>query len=358
MKKPILLCIVILHINLANAQKLNTAIIHSMEAAIENGSFPNMHSILISRSNTLIYENYWAGKDEKNYDDLGVIPHGKDSLHDIRSVSKSIVSACIGIAIEQRKIQSIHQKLFDFFPEYANQDTGLKAGITIKDLLTMTSGLKWKEGDEVSDSENDENKMWHVPDPVGYILNRPMAFPPGKVWNYSGGATQLLASIIQKTTGKTIDQFASEYLFAPLGISTFEWIKYNGADLAAAAGGLRLKPRDLLKFGLLYLRQGKWGGKQIVPTRWVTESTKPYVKTDNSGTEYGFQFWVWTDTIMNRPVSLVVCIGHGGQRIFIDKEHRLVVVFTAGNYDNTDNQKKAYTLLADFIYPALFNKEK
>jgi len=116
-----------------------------MEMAIENGTYPNIHSVLISHHGKLVYEKYWPGKDERWGDSLGVIIHAKDSLHDIRSISKSIVSACVGIAIQQRKIKSADQKVVDFFPEYAKQDTGIKSLLTVKHLLTMSSGLTWNE---------------------------------------------------------------------------------------------------------------------------------------------------------------------------------------------------------------------
>src|SRR6478609_3898065 len=119
MKKLILLCTFFMHIHFTNAQTLNTSIIHSMEAAIENGTYPNIHSILIAHNNQIIYEKYRAGKDRtgERYNQA-VIKHGADSLHGLQSVTKSFVAACVGIALQQGKIKSIQQKIFDFFPEY------------------------------------------------------------------------------------------------------------------------------------------------------------------------------------------------------------------------------------------------
>ena len=114
---------------------------------------------------------------------------------------------------------------------------------------------------------------------VEYVLSQPMEFPPGQVWKYNGGTTQLLAAIIEKTTGKKIEQFAKEYLFQPLGITSFEWIKYDGTDLAAAASGLRLRSRDLLKFGLMYYKIGVWQGhRRSSDPKWVEESFQPHVQ--------------------------------------------------------------------------------
>ncbi len=334
---------------------IDTAIIHSMEEVILNNQYPNIHSVLIAHNNKLIYENYWSGQDESWGDKLGNIKHGKDRLHDIRSISKSIVSACVGIALEQGKIKSVDQKVFEFFPEYKKQDTGLKATLTIKHLLTMSSGLKWNEDVPYDNPENSEIQMIRAPNAVGYVLSQPMDFPPGKVWKYNGGTTQLLAAILQKTTGKRIDSFANEFLFQPLGIPKFEWAKYPGTELPAAASGLRLRSIDLLNFGLLYMNGGQWNNKQIIPAQWVIDSHTLHI-ANNDGGGYGYQFWLWTDSIMNKPVPLVVCVGNGDQRVFMNKENGLVVVITAGNYNKWDIRKNAGALLKDFIYPAVFKK--
>jgi len=280
----------------------------------------------------------------------------RDSLHDIRSISKSVVSACIGIAIQQGKIKSVDQKIFDFFPECAKQDTGLKSMLTIKHLLTMSSGFVWNEDVPYDNPENSEIRMIRSPNPVEYVLSQPMAFPPGKVWKYNGGTTQLLAAIIEKTTGKKIDQFANEYLFQPLGITSFEWVKYPGTDLPAAASGLRLRSRDLLKFGLLYNNNGMWKDKQVIPAKWINESFQAHVERPEGRRKagaYGYQFWLWEDTIRNAPTSIVASVGNGDQRVFFDKIHDLLVVVTAGNYNKWTIENNAYALLKDYVYPAL-----
>ena len=335
---------------------IDSTVINKIDTAITNGTYPNIHSLLIARENKLVYEKYWPGKDENWGKNLAITVHAKDSLHDIRSISKSIVSACIGIAIQQGKIKSVEQKIFDFFPEYAKQDTGLKALLTIKHLLTMSSGLVWNEDVPYDNPENSEIRMTRSGDPIEYVLSQPMEFPPGKVWKYNGGTTQLLAAIIQKTTGKKVDEFAKQYLFQPLGVTRFEWAKYPGTDLPAAASGVRLRSRDLLKFGLLYYNDGKWRDKQVVPAKWVAESFQEHVERPGgrrkSGS-YGYQFWLWQDTIRNKPTSIVACVGNGDQRIFLDKTNHLLVVITAGNYNKWNIEKNSSALLRDYIYPSL-----
>ena len=331
---------------------IDSTVINKIDTAITNGTYPNIHSLLIARNNKLVYEHYWPGKDESWGQDLGIRVQAKDSLHDIRSISKSVVSACVGIAIQQGKIKSTDQRVFDFFPEYKKLDTGLISSLTIKHLLTMSSGLVWNEEVPYDNPENSEIRMIRSPNPIEYVLSQPMEFPPGISWKYNGGTTQLLAAIIEKTTGKKIDDFAKEYLFQPLGITRSEWIKYPGTDLPAAASALRLRSRDLLKFGLLYNQNGVWQGKEIIDPKWIEESFQSHVQRPGGGS-YGYQFWLWQDTIKNKPVPMVACIGNGDQRIFIDKTNDLVVVTNAGNYNKWDIENDAYALLLGYVYPAL-----
>jgi len=161
---------------------INSALINSLDSAITKGIYPNIHSLLIAKNNKLVYENYWAGTDQNWRLDVGMIAHSKDSLHDIRSITKSIVSSCIGIAISQGNIKSVDQNIFDFFPEYVKHDTGLKSTLTVKHLLTMSSGLSWNEDlPSYDDPANSEVQMIKNPNPVEFVLSQPMTSPPGKV---------------------------------------------------------------------------------------------------------------------------------------------------------------------------------
>jgi CubicO group peptidase (beta-lactamase class C family) len=332
------------------------SMLDKIDTAITNGTYPNIHSLLIARHGKLVYERYWPGKDESWGTDLGVVAHGKDSLHDIRSISKSIVSACVGIAVQQGKIKSVDQKVLDFFPGHEKLDTGLKSLLTIKHLLSMSSGLVWNEEVPYDNPENSEIKMIRSADPVEYVITQPMEAPPGKVWKYNGGTTQLLAAIIEKSTGKKIDSFANENLFLPLGITRFEWAKYPGTDLPAAASGLRLRSRDLLNFAFLYNNKGKWNDKQLIPEKWVEESFEPQVQRPDGGA-YGYQFWLWDEKLSDRTIPVFACVGNGDQRIFFDKANDLLVVMTAGNYNKWDIKNNASALLRDYVYAALFKGE-
>lgn len=355
MKRLILFCIFFIHIHSINAQTLDTSIIHSMEIAIGNQTYKNIHSVLIAHNNQIIYEKYWTGIDRTIGFNLGIVKHGVDSLHTIQSVTKSFVSACVGIALQQGKIKSIQQKIFDFFPEYAAQDTGLKAKITIRDLLTMTAGFEWNE-DDYNRVGNPEHVMDSASDPVGYVLSLPLKDVPGTVFTYTSGETQLLAAIVEKSTGKTIDAFAKEYLFSPLDITNYEWTSCTNSNVADAFAGLYMRSRDMMKLGLLYMNDGKWNSKQVVPALWVKQSTIAQIKTnDKYGDDYGFQWWMWTDTIAKKPITIFACLGGGGQCIFVDKADALTVVVTAGNYRI---KTYSYDTFRDFVYPAFLSNQK
>lgn len=331
---------------------IDSVLINKMTTAIRNHEYSNIHSVLIARGGKLVYEQYFSGNDEVWGDNVGDVTFDKDKLHDIRSISKSVVSACVGIAIAQGKLQDVNQSVFDFFPEYEEYKTGDRAKLTIEHLLSMSSGIQWNEEVPYDDPANSEVLMIRSSDPVEYVLSQPMDTVPGVVWKYNGGTTQLLAAIINKVSGQDVDDFAKENLFAPLGITEFQWINYPQTSMPAAASGVRLRPRDLLKFGLLYYNNGQWNGKQILSPDWVKASFETHVaKPNNEG--YGYQFWIWNNNFQGKEVRMVVAVGNGNQRIFFNKEADLVVVTTAGDYNQWDLPKPPGNLLPDFIYPSI-----
>jgi CubicO group peptidase (beta-lactamase class C family) len=333
-------------------------------------SFPNIHSLLIAKDNKLVYENYFEGKDENWGSNLGYAKHGKNILHDTRSISKSVVAACIDIAIQQQKIKSIDDPIFNYLPEYTKYKTVQNETITIKHLLTMSSGIKWDENVPHGTSANNETQMERSINPVEYVLNQPMDTIPGKVWKYNSGGVQVLAEILRNVSGDNIDLFAAKYLFAPLRIKEYKWTYSSNMAIwfhlnkvfskrrkfPAAASGLRLTSRDLLKFGLLYLNNGKCNDKQILSENWVTETLKTKIlrDTETSATNgYSYLFWTQTDTVNNKIFKLITARGNGGQRIFINKASNLAVVVTAGNYNKSGIKNDGQLALDKYILSAL-----
>lgn len=203
---------------------MDEAVLTDLVDDIRKGVYPNRHSLLIYKNHKLVLEQYFDGVDEiwnpaKDPDiGVGVVHHGENVLHDVRSVSKSVVSACVGIAISQGLIQSIDQPVFDFFDEYKQFNNEGREKLTIRHLLTMTSGLDWNETVSYLDPANSETQMDFSKDPWGFVLSLKMVAEPGASWNYNGGCSEILAAIVQKASGKNIHEFAREYLFEPLGI--------------------------------------------------------------------------------------------------------------------------------------------
>lgn len=337
---------------------LNEKIIQIMVDSIVNGNYPRIHSVLILRNNKLVYEQYWPGYDAvRGKGFMGFVDQHRDSLHDQRSVTKSFVGAGIMIALNQGKIKSLDQRVFDLFPEYAKYDTGMKRQITIQHLLNMSAGLEWNENIPYTDPKNSEILMNTSPDAIEFVLSQKIVDVPGKKFNYSGGCSQVLAAIVEKTTGMPVDKFLEKNLFNPLGIEKYTWVKNNDKN-PSAASGLRLRSRDMAKFGLVYMNDGKWNDKQIIPSSAVTQTIRSQITTPDTypgvpHIGYSNQFWIITEVNKGDTITYAQCQGNGGQLIIHDKKHNLLLIITAGNYNRWNLRKSAFDIYTDFVYPAI-----
>ena len=328
--------------------------LNKIAQSVQNGTYRHIHSILIIKDGFLVFEEYFPGYQwDYNADQFQGewTDYSPDTLHNLASVTKSFTSVLVGIAIDQGFISSVDEKVFSFFPEYNHLNDDQKDEITIEDLLTMTSGLSWN-GMEVfvgtRNPRNDLIQLFQAEDPVDYILAKPLVSEPGTRWYYHGGGTNLLGVIIHRATGMRMDQFAEQYLFAPLGIEKHEW-DYINADIVHASGNLALRPRDMAKLGYLFLNNGQWGDKQIISEEWVLQSTRDLVST-SSGEGYGYQWWVKTYRSDNRDYDVYYAAGWGGQRIIVFPDHNMVVLFTGGNYVTPEPIDQ---IIEDFLLPAV-----
>jgi CubicO group peptidase (beta-lactamase class C family) len=218
-----------------------------------------------------------------------------------------------------------------------------KRRMTLKDVLTMTTGLRWNEQVPYDDPRSDSSLMEATDDWVQYVIDKPMAEEPGKVFNYSSGATELLAYIFQKETGQDIDAYGQKYLFAPLGIK-HHW-KRTYLGVVDTEGGLYLNGEDLAKIGHLYLRDGVWAGKRIVSQEWVKQSLTPYIPAEQNF-QYGFKWWLY-------PLNgkfVWMAQGFGGQRLMVFPEEKLIAVFTGWEILNDPAPTKD---LVDRLLPAV-----
>jgi CubicO group peptidase (beta-lactamase class C family) len=273
----------------------------------------------------------------------------RDTLHCLASASKSITSILFGIAMDQGYVTDLDEKMFANFLEYAELSDAVKGEITLRQMLNMTTGLAWDETSyPFNDRRNDLNVMFFSPDPVRFMLEKPLVAKPGKAFIYNSGVTNLLGELLNRKTGTPLVEFARENLFAPLGITSYKWLIFpNAPQMALTSSALYLRPRDMAKIGQLYLQGGNWDGKQIVSAQWVQVSTAESVVEQINyspafqNTGYGYQWW--RGTFANGETKTIYAAGYGGQYIFIMPEIDTVIVFT-GSYFFED-----YSFILDVI---------
>jgi CubicO group peptidase (beta-lactamase class C family) len=312
----------------------------------------NIHAVLIERDGRLVYEEYFSGKDERWGQPLGVLVFTREMKHDLRSITKSVVSALVGIANQSGAIRSLDTPLLDYFQEFKELQLPQRRQITIRHALMMSAGLEWNEEVPYTDPKNDEIVMTRSADPMRYVLSRPIVAAPGTTWRYNGGTTQALGTIVQRATKQPLNDYARAVLFSPLGISDSEWLG-NLGGVPSAASGLRLRPRDLAKFGSLYLHGGQWNGRQVLPREWVSESTRRRLTFPGQQARgYAYQWWHACYPTSSGVVEVPTAVGNGTQRIFLLRAQQTVVTVLAGRY-NDFSANPPERLLLDFIIPAL-----
>lgn len=310
-----------------------------MADRLADSSDANIHAVLVARGGKLVFERYFRGSDEIYGRPVGKVTFDADTLNNVKSVSKSVASLAVGIAIDRGLIRSINEPIFSFFPELSDLRSPEKDRIQLLHVLTMSMGLGWVEATPSNEGNNDEGRLHMASDPCRYVLGLPVTAPAGQEFFYNTGALTLMSAIVRKATGRPLDEFARETLFEPLGITRVEWNRYKGDS--DAGGGLRLRPRDMAKIGQLVLAGGRWNGRQIVSREWIETSTAPKLKaTDNQS--YGYLWWLGRSLLNGREVRWVGALGRGGQSIRIVPELDLVVVVTAGYYQ--DYSPKAFQL--------------
>jgi CubicO group peptidase (beta-lactamase class C family) len=329
-----------------------------LDKAIADKRVWNLHSVVVVRNGRLVFERYFEGEDTaRGGRTVGAVSFKPDTLHDLRSVSKSIVGLLYGIALAAGKVPAPEDQLMQSFPEYADLAADpARRRWTLHHVLSMTMGTDWNEGMSYADPANSETAMDMAPDRYRYILERPIVMEPGQRWVYNGGATALLGRLIARGTGKSLHAFARETLFDPLGIGATEWHADKDGELIAASG-LRMTPRDLARIGELTLRGGAWGGRAVVPAEWIARSTSPLVHIEEER-QYGYQWYnlAFTFETPSMPLSnqrLWNAAGNGGQRLTVFPGLDLIVVTTAGNYNTKDNNVPPLRVITDAVMPSL-----
>ncbi len=230
------------------------------------------------------------------------------------------MSALYGIAIQQGYIENEDVSISHYFSEIDD----IKKGISIRHLLTMSSGLSWPGNEAMIPTKN-----W-----VKFILEQPVESEPGKQMKYSCGNSHLLSAILQKATQMNTVDFAKKNLFSPLGIHDFNW--YEDAQGIAKGGfGLTMKIEDMLKFGVLYLQNGQWNSKQLIPAEWIKKSTNHNFVAESL---YGYHWWIMNSKDVDcEEDKTFYAMGMGGQYIFVNQKRRIVTVFTSNLSDHTSS---------------------
>ena len=299
-------------------------------------------SLIIVRNGFLVAEEYFNG-------------YHREKIHTQQSVSKSFTSALIGIALDRGIIKSADQKILDFFPDMKDIEhmDDLKRSLTLKDLLTMRSGTDYHERGPGSPHYrlNSLPRGWDR-----FYLNRPMVRKPGTHFLYDSGGVILMSAILKNLTGRHADVYADETLFPSLGINKSSWFR-NDDSHPHTGGGLSIRPVDMARFGLLYLRNGQWRGKQVVSAEWVRRSFTMHVRFKNTpdpyDVGYGYLWWIMKEAPGSKTGEYIYAAkGFMGQYIFLIPEYDMVVVFT-GSSRSRSGMKKPFDILYKQILPAV-----
>lgn len=316
-----------------------------MENLISKDSLPNTHSVLISRNGKLIYENYFDG-------------YNANVPHDMRSSAKSISSAIVGIAKDKSLFKSVEQSIFDFLPaKYQPLKDSLKSKINIQSLLTMSSGLDAIDYGINANPKSPatEENFQRAKDWIQTILAVPMINSPNTKANYGSANPYLLGIAMDSLVSEPLELFMDTNLFQKLEISNY----IIQADLNGNpyfGGGMYLTPKDMLKFGELYLNKGKWNSKRILSKSWIENSFTNYRALENTKDKngYGYLWWHHTYQINGKNIASIEARGAGGQYIFIIPQLKTVVVITSGNYRNGKTQQPEM-IFENYILPQLEN---
>lgn len=314
----------------------------------------NIHGVVIVRRGRMAFERYYEGEDAVRIGGgrtrTESVSFTAERTHELRSVSKSIIGLLYGIALAAGKVPPLDAPLLAQFPQYVDlPDMTQRRRWTIAHAITMTLGIDWNEEISYDDPRNGQTAMEVAPDRYRYVLEQPIVAAAGERWIYCGGATTLIGRIIENGVGQPIHDYARAVLFEPLGIGPTEWrFVRDGEPIFASGAGMR--PRDLARIGQMLLDGGKIGARQVVPADWLEASFKPAVRI-NDRRQYGYHWYLGNiSSGPRRGMRWMAAMGNGGQRLAVFPELELVLVVTAGSYN-----QRSYVddLIGDVVLPSL-----
>ena len=319
------------------AEGLDPARFEMLMGLIREDGFRKVDGIVVAKGGKILIEEYFNG-------------YGRDDPHEIRSATKSIGSALVGIAIDQGHIPGVEDGLYRQFQErepFRNPDER-KSRITLEHLLNMTTGLDCDDMD--SASAGNETHVLETADITRFMLDLPMAHEPGEHWAYGTGIAHLAGSVIESATGTTVQEFARTGLLEPLGMARFHWKTSGG--IAHTGGGFRMRPLDMAKFGQLYLDRGRWQGRQVLSEEWIDATWQSRVPvTGDFG--YGYLWWRRAFEVDGRPFPALAAQGNGENNIFVLPDLELVVVLSGSSFGEIYGPAQTAMMMTHYILPAV-----
>lgn len=317
----------------------------------QNSGYLYIQSLIIAQNGKLLVSEQFRQSTDMTDTWAG---NTNPELHAIHSVTKSINSILMGIAIEQGYVIGVDAKVHDFFVDRSaiqNWNTQ-KESISIENWLNMRSGYLWDEWDvNYLDSSNLNTQMINAVDPVQFLLDRPMSSEPGTTFAYSTGVSFGLGRIIQLATGQSIDSYLAQNLLVPLQIESYDFWSLDGQ--LHTGSGLYLTPRDMAKFGQMFLDGGMWNGNRVVSEEWVNQSTQQRVNLNSSGSiGYGYQWWMRNFNVDGQSYSAYYGDGFGGQYVIVVPELQLVIAMTGNAYEDGQSEARSIrTIIENDILP-------
>lgn len=361
---------------------INSQALAALDNALDLPASGNKHSFLIIKNEKIIFESYrrdpMALVGYELYKDINYSQSTPDLLF---SSTKSVIATLAGIALEQGLLTSLDDRVIDYYPELKDKIAPNKHAITIRHALDMAIGLDFDEWDP-SISRVDSEHIWRrysvISDQerLAFTFNQAIKSAPGIRFQYSGGAVDMVAKVISRASGLSIEEYAQQALFTPLGIENVSWVQHEGGG-TASDWGLTMRPRDFAKIGLLYNNNGLWQGKRLLSQAWIDDCFQSAFENVAYNSGYS-NFWYqptffqksdsfWKNVYRNGDrVKVLASWGYGGQHLFMFPDLDLVVVTTAGNWMfspdfklqfDVNKELSPFHLIAKYVLPAINGKK-